>query len=141
MKTIKLLGLVLTVTLISSCGTTKYATPIFAGERCTVYVFRESFALVWSMGIVSDKVTYAELDDESFTTFEIPVGERIVEAQWPFLSGGVDLEIPFTCESKKNYYIAFRGDGGYNSRIIKGGQIDKADADEKIRNYVLVENQ
>ena len=138
MKFTKYLFIILSTALLSSCGITKYATPVFQGERCNVYVFRDSFALVWSVSIVSEKVTYAKLDDESFTTFELPVGERVIEAKWPFLSGGVDLKVPLTCESNSNYYIAFHGDADYNTRVIRGGFIDKPSADERVSSYVLV---
>jgi len=137
MKIIKYLSVILSLSLLSGCGTARYIVPEVKGDSCKVYVFRDSFHLVWSLTVDVKTDTYAKLNDKTYTHFKLPVGEHIVEANWAPGSGGVDLDVPLTCKVNETAYIVFFGtyDGYY--RTIKGGYLSKEQAEEKMRTHKL----
>ncbi|WP_455220731.1 hypothetical protein [Kaarinaea lacus] len=121
----------------TGCGSTRYVVPEVAGDSCEVYVFRDSFLLLWSMYIDVAGQTYAKLSDETYTKFKLPVGRRVVHANWAPGTGGIDLDVPFNCEANKTHYLVFFGYVTGNKRIIKGGQISQSKAEYRITSYQL----
>jgi hypothetical protein len=131
--------------VLSGCGTSRYVlNQANVNEpTCKVFVFRDKFTLLWSFNIDVNGVNYAKLKDETYISFNLPKGEHVIEANWAILSGGIDLKTSVTCEPESSIYLAFKGqgnfDGRYLRRKIEAVLISEEAAQNRIKNYALVE--
>ena len=128
------IALVLT---LAGCGSAQYKQSTIEVDEpyCVVYVFRDEFTLVWSMNIKVGGTTYAKLSDNFYASFPLKTGERIVEARWNFLAGGIDLDVPIECRENEEIYVAFWGYVEGNTRHIKGARITRAAAEQRFATH------
>lgn len=131
----RLVWVVLAIAITAGCGTTKYTIPEVQGDSCTVGVFRDKFTLVWSMYIDVNGQTYAQLSNQTYSTFKLPVGEHKVSASWPPLSGGVPLDVPLKCEANQSYNIVFYGNYSAGTRTIRARYVSQSEAASRMEEY------
>ena len=125
--------------LIVGCGASQYIKTSNTEDSCQVYVFRDSFALLYSFDLEVDKKAYAKMSDESYIRLYLPSGNRTISANWFTGSGGVDLDVPITCNPKETLYIAFSGKaegavGGFTRKIYSFG-LSEEDANKRMQSY------
>lgn len=138
MKTIKATILTLVYLQLVACGSAVYTvktTP--SADDCPVHVLRQSFALVYSMNILVDGETYAKLSDYTYAKFPVNPGKHTIKASWPFLSGGVDLDVPYECKKAQPAYIVFNGSYSGFRRYIKAKRITEREAMTILGKYKL----
>lgn len=124
---------------IVGCGASQYIKTSYTDDSCLVYIFRDSFTLLYSFDVEIDKKTYAKLSDETYTSIYLPTGEHTIKANWFPGSGGVDLDVPITCKPKETLYVAFSGHvegmvGGMKRKIYSFG-LTEDDAKNRMENY------
>jgi peptidoglycan hydrolase-like protein with peptidoglycan-binding domain len=136
---IKQVLIILLSFIVVGCGSAQYIKTSYTDDSCLLYVFRDSFTLMYSFDIEIDNKTYAKLSDETYTSIYLPTGARTVKANWFPGSGGVDLDVEVTCDPKETKYIAFTGEvdgivGGITRKIYSIG-LTKKTAEKRMKNY------
>jgi hypothetical protein len=138
----KYLGILILSLIVIGCGASQYIKTINTEDSCQVYVFRDSFVLLYSFDVEIDEKAYAKLSDETYTNLYLPSGKHIVSAYWFPSSGGVDLDVPITCNPKETLYLAFTGEvegmGGGFRRKIYALSLTKEAANKRMGKYKKV---
>jgi hypothetical protein len=149
---IKTAKLALFLMFLPGCSTVSYKTSIAPdNDFCLVYVFRDDFVLLYSNYIKVAGVTYGQLLDNSYTKFNLAVGEKEINIRWFPLSGGVDLDVNIECLANKTHYVTTGGTFRYDglsvpgtsptsvqlmgTRRIVAREITKEEAEKRIQTY------
>ena len=128
----------LTSLQLVGCGSAMYAVKTNStANSCPTHVLRESFVLVYSMNIEVDGQTYAKLSDYTYAKFYVEPGKHTIKAAWPFLSGGVDLEVPYECNNAQAGYILFSGTVSGNKRYINARRLPEKEALARLGSFKM----